>query len=74
MSISLEVRGEYIQLDQLLKTTGLCHSGGYAHSEIEAGNVIVDGVVETRKRAKMRPGQQVSYGGETIELIGEKKD
>ena len=46
MSITLEVRGEYIQLDQLLKTTGLCHSGGYAHSEIEAGNVMVDGVVE----------------------------
>lgn len=72
MSITLEVRGEYIQLDQLLKTTGFCHSGGYAHSEIEAGNVMVDGVVETRKRAKLRPGQQVSYGGETIELIGEK--
>jgi ribosome-associated protein len=74
MSISLEVRGEYIQLDQLLKSTGLCHSGGYAHSEIDAGNVIVDGVVETRKRAKLRPGQQVIYGGETVDLIGEKKD
>ena len=72
MSITLEVRGEYIQLDQLLKTTGLCHSGGYAHSEIEAGNVRVDGGVETRKRAKLRPGQSVSYGGETVELIGEK--
>ena len=72
MSITLEVRGEYIQLDQLLKTTGLCHSGGYAHSEIEAGNVMVDGGVETRKRAKLRPGQCVSYGGETVELIGEK--
>ena len=69
MSIVVEVRGEYIQLDQLLKTTGLCHSGGYAHSEIEAGNVLVDGVVETRKRAKLRPGQQVAYGGETVDLV-----
>ncbi|MEI7431553.1 MAG: RNA-binding S4 domain-containing protein [Betaproteobacteria bacterium] len=74
MAITLEVRGEYIQLDQLLKTTGLCHSGGYAHSEIEAGNVLVDGAVESRKRAKMRPGQTVSYGGETVELIAEMKD
>lgn len=57
MSITVEIRGEYIQLDQLLKTTGLCHSGGYAHAEIEAGNVLVDGAVETRKRAKLRPGQ-----------------
>lgn len=59
MSITVEIRGEYIQLDQLLKTTGLCHSGGYAHAEIEAGNVLVDGAVETRKRAKLRPGQHV---------------
>ncbi len=65
----LEVRGEYIQLDQLLKTTGLCHSGGFAHSEIGAGKVMVDGVVETRKRAKLRPGQRVNYGGESVELV-----
>ena len=65
----VEVRGEYIQLDQLLKTTGLCHSGGFAHAEIEAGKVTVDGVVETRKRAKLRPGQQVGYGGEVVDLI-----
>ncbi len=70
MSISLEVRGEYIQLDQLLKTTGLCHSGGMAHAEIDAGNVRVDGQVETRKRAKLRPGQRVDYAGETVLLVG----
>ncbi len=68
MSIVVEVRGDHIQLDQLLKTTGLCHSGGFAHAEIEAGKVTVDGVVETRKRAKLRPGQQVVYGGEVVDL------
>ena len=66
MPIVLEVRGEHIQLDQLLKTTGLCHSGGFAHAEIEAGKVSVDGAVELRKRAKLRPGQRVRYGGEII--------
>ncbi len=69
MSIVVEVRGDHIQLDQLLKTTGLCHSGGFAHAEIEAGKVTVDGAVETRKRAKLRPGQQVGYGGEVVDLI-----
>ena len=69
MSITVEVRGEYIQLDQLLKTTGLCHSGGQAHAEIDAGRVLVDGQVETRKRAKLRPGQQVAYAGETGSLV-----
>ena len=72
MSIQLEVRGEYIQLDQALKTTGLCHSGGFAHTEIEAGNVCVDGAVEHRKRAKLRPGQRIAYGGEEIELVAPK--
>lgn len=71
MSIVLAVRGEHIQLDQLLKTTGLCHSGGFAHAEIEAGKVFVDGVVESRKRAKLRPGQMISYGGEQVELVAE---
>ena len=71
MTIILPVRGDYIQLDQALKATGLCSSGGVAHLEIEAGKVMVDHVVETRKRAKLRPGQRVSYGDEIIELIAE---
>lgn len=72
MSIVIEVRGDHIQLDQALKTTGVCHSGGFAHAEIEAGKVEVDGAVELRKRAKLRPGQRIVYGGETIELVAPK--
>ncbi|THF56578.1 RNA-binding S4 domain-containing protein [Pseudothauera rhizosphaerae] len=63
------VRGDHIQLDQLLKTLGLVESGGAAHAAVEAGQVRVDGAVETRKRAKLRPGQRVSFAGETIELV-----
>lgn len=70
MSIILPVRGDYIQLDQALKATGLCSSGGVAHLEIEAGKVS-DGAVDTRKRAKVRPGQRISYAEETIELVAE---
>ena len=69
MSITLQVRGEHIQLDQVLKVTGLCTSGGQAHAEIDAGKVLVDGRVETRKRAKLYPGQRVDYAGEAISLL-----
>lgn len=69
MAITLEIRGDYIQLDQLLKATGLVRSGGEAHGEISAGLVRVDGQVELRKRAKLRRGQRVEYAGETVELI-----
>lgn len=71
MPTRFAVRGEYIQLDQLLKATGLADSGGNAHAAISDGLVSVDGEVETRKRAKLRPGQRVVYAGETVELVSE---
>ncbi len=71
MSIQFAVRGDHIQLDQLLKATGLCESGGAAHAAIADGQVTVDGQVDTRKRAKLRPGQRVVFAGETVELIAE---
>lgn len=71
MAIRFAVRGEYIQLDQLLKATGLCESGGAAHAAIVDGRVSVDGAVDQRKRAKLRPGQIVEFAGETVELVVE---
>lgn len=69
--MTFAIRGEYIQLDQLLKATGLCESGGAAHAVIAEGRVRVDAVVDTRKRAKMRPGQVVTFGGEEVVLVAE---
>lgn len=66
--ISFAVRGEYIQLDQLLKATNLVSSGGQAHVAVAAGQVRVDGQLETRKRAKLRPGQRVEFEGKVVEL------
>ena len=69
MSISFPVRGNHIQLYQLLKAVGLVGSGGAAPAMVEAGEVWVDGKVESRKRAKLRPGQQVRFAGEQIVLV-----
>jgi len=69
MTIDFAVRGEYIQLDQLLKATGLCASGGAAHAAVAEGRVRVDAAVDTRKRAKLRPGQTVSFAGEEVRLV-----
>lgn len=71
MAIVFAVRGDHIQLDQLLKAASLVSSGGEAHAAVEAGDVRVDGQVESRKRAKLRPGQKVSFAGEEIELVAE---
>lgn len=69
MSIEFAVRGDYIQLDQLLKAANLVTSGGEAHAVVEAGQVKVDGKPESRKRAKLRPGQRVRFGGEELVLV-----
>ena len=70
MSITLAVRGEYIQLDQALKAAGLCESGGSAHQAVDEGLVTVDGRTETRRRAKLHPGQKIDYAGQTVVLTG----
>lgn len=57
---------EYIQLNDLLKITGLCNSGGQAKLLIDQGLVKVDGQVETRKRCKIRKGQVVEFEGQAI--------
>lgn len=69
MVMDFQVRGAFIQLDQLLKATGLCASGGHAHGAIAEGLVTVDGMTETRKRAKLRPGQRVCFAGQAVRLV-----
>jgi ribosome-associated protein len=59
----------YIELNNLLKTMGLCSSGGFAKQEIMNGKVTVDGVVETRKRCKIRGDQVVEYNGIQVRVI-----
>jgi len=60
---------EYIELNNLLKITGLCGSGGIAKLQIAEGLVSVDGQVELRKRCKIREGQVVEFNGETISVV-----
>jgi len=57
---------EFIELNNLLKITGLCESGGRAKILIGDGQVKVDGKTETRKRCKIRTGQLVEFEGQQI--------
>jgi ribosome-associated protein len=60
------VREEPIELCQLLKFAGLTDSGGEAKQVISDGQVRLNGVVETQKRKKVRAGDRVTYGAETL--------
>ena len=60
------VREEPIELCQLLKFAGLTDSGGAAKQVIAEGKVRLNGAVETQKRKKVRAGDRVTYGDETL--------
>ena len=66
--LELQLRGDYIELDKLLKATGLVESGGRARMLIAAGEAKVDGQVELRKTAKIRAGQCVEFGGQQVRV------
>lgn len=64
-----ELKGhEYIELNNLLKVTGLCESGGVAKMLIADGQVKVDGQVELRKRCKIRQGQIVFFNEQQVQV------
>lgn len=63
-----ELRGEYVELCDLLKLVGLADSGGRGKQMVAEGLVSVDGKAESRKTAKIRAGQLVGCGDVDIEV------
>lgn len=57
---------DYIQLDQFLKLNGLTQSGGEAKFLIQDGQVKVNGVVETRRKKKLRDGDKIEAFGKVL--------
>ena len=67
--LDFQLRGEFVELNQLLKLTGVCDSGGAGKALVAGGAVLVDDKVETRKTAKIRAGQVVSIGDVRINVL-----
>lgn len=65
-NIQFDLAAEYIALCDLLKVVGLADSGGRGKTMVAEGLVQVDGVIETRKTAKIRKGQTVTVAANTI--------
>lgn len=55
-----------IKLEQFLKLNGLVQTGGEAKLLIQAGEVKVNGEVETRRGRKLVNGDRVTAMGETM--------
>lgn len=67
--LEFRLLGDFVELNQLLKLTGVCDSGGAGKMLVSAGGVSVDGSVELRKTCKIRAGQTVSVGDVQIHVL-----
>ena len=65
------IRDEMIRLGQLLKLAGLVEHGGEARTVIAEGLVTVDGEVDTRRGAQIRPGSVIVLGDERIQVVAD---
>ena len=67
--LEFELDRDHVELNQLLKLTGVCDSGGAGKALVAEGDVRVDGKIELRKTAKLRPGQVVRIGDAEIRVL-----
>lgn len=62
----IKISTEFIKLDSFMKFAGITLTAGQAKSFILAGDVKVNGEVETRRGRKIYPGYFVSFGDLTV--------
>jgi ribosome-associated protein len=65
----VEISGDSIPLGAFLKLAGVIESGGDAKQRIIAGEVTVNGEVETRRGRKLVRGDLVVLGDARLHLI-----
>ncbi len=59
--LPVEPKEPTIHLDQFLKTCGVA-TGGQAKVMIQAGEILVNEKIETRRRRQLRAGDEVTLG------------
>ncbi|MGC6433725.1 MAG: RNA-binding S4 domain-containing protein [Crocinitomicaceae bacterium] len=68
-AIDFQLNGEYIELIQLLKATGIAETGGHAKMIVENGLIVRNGEIEFRKRAKLISGDIIVLDDIEITIV-----
>ena len=69
--MEFKLKTEFIELDNLLKLLELVANSAEARQQIQAGAVKVNGLVESRIRRKLRPGDSVEFGANRVTIVGQ---
>jgi len=67
--MDFELQTDYIELIKLLKIVGIADTGGMAKQIVGNEEVYYNGVIDTRKRLKLRKGDQIKVHEVEINLI-----
>lgn len=67
--MDFKIDGDYIELIQLLKAIGLAQTGGHAKMIVDEEMVKRNGIIETRKRAKLIKGENIKVYDLDITLV-----
>lgn len=65
---TIYLREDFIKLGQALKAAGFVENGVDAKFEIQDGNVLVNGEVDTRRGRKLYDGDVVEFNGQKITI------
>lgn len=65
---TIVLREEFIKLGQAIKAAGFVENGVEAKIEIQEGNVLVNGEVDTRRGRKLFDGDIVEFNGQKITI------
>lgn len=65
----VEIRGDTIRLQQLLKLAGTVDAGAEVKGLLAEGGVFVNGEPETRRGRQLHPGDVVRAEGEELRVV-----
>ncbi len=65
----IKIEGEFIRLQDALKLSGLCMTGGHAKIVVQNGEVKVNGEICEMRGKKLRSGDCFEYDGRKIEVL-----
>ncbi|MBR2279715.1 MAG: RNA-binding S4 domain-containing protein [Ruminococcus sp.] len=66
---NIKIQGEYIKLQDILKYSGLCMTGGHAKMAVQNGEVELNGEVCTMRGKKVKDGDVIKYNNKEIKAV-----
>lgn len=68
MKTTIQIRTEYIRLQDLLKLAGLVGTGGEAKARVQAGEARVNGTSCLQRGKKLHNGDTVEFCGHELQV------